>query len=104
MIKQSKKRIILIDNYVDESILILFSKTKFKVIIYTKNITNQLQLDLKKYNQQYDNIEIKEIKNFHDRFLVIDEEIYHFGASLKDLGKKVFAFSKLNGINVLEKL
>ncbi|HFC76922.1 MAG TPA: ORF6N domain-containing protein [Candidatus Moranbacteria bacterium] len=100
MIKSAKKEIILIDNYIDESVLQLFRKRKKKVqvIIYTKRITKILKQDLEKYNQQYQNkkIEIKIFKKSHDRFLIIDKkEIYHSGASLKDLGKKWFAFSKL---------
>jgi len=99
LIKSAKKSIILIDNYVDESILTLFSKRKedIKVIIYTKNVSKQLELDLKKYNSQYQQITIKKFKQSHDRFMIIDnKEIYHIGASLKDLGKKWFAFSKMN--------
>ena len=99
LIKSSKQEIKLIDNYIDESILTLFSKNQnIKVIIYTKTITKQLKLDLEKYNSQYNPIEIKKFNNSHDRFLIIDEkEIYHIGASLKDLGKKWFAFSKMDG-------
>lgn len=104
LIKSANKEIILIDNYIDESILTLFTKRKknVKVTIYTK-LTKQLQLDLKKFNEQYENIEIKNFTKSHDRFLIIDKQTYHFGASLKDLGKKWFAFNKLN-INILEKL
>ncbi len=96
LIKSAKVSIVLIDNYVDESVLTLFSKnTSAKVIIYTKNISKQLKLDLKKYNTQYRPISIKTFKESHDRFLILDgKEVYHFGASLKDLGKKWFAFSK----------
>jgi hypothetical protein len=93
LIKSAKEEIILIDSYIDESILTLFSKTKIQTTIYT-NITKQLNLDLKKYNQQYNNLQIKEFNKSHNRFLIIDKEIYHIGASLKDLGKKWFAFSK----------
>ena len=78
-----------------------------KVIIYTENISKQINLDLNKYNSQYAAIEIKELKNCHDRFLIIDKsEIYHFGTSLKDLGKKLFAFSKLEkeGFKIFEKI
>ncbi|OQX79629.1 MAG: DNA-binding protein [Bacteroidetes bacterium 4484_276] len=98
LIKSAQSSIILIDNYVDESILTLFSKNQnIKVKIYTKNISKQLKLDLNKYNAQYKPIEIVEFKYAHDRFLIIDDKIfYHIGASLKDLGKKLFAFSKLN--------
>ncbi len=109
LIKKAKKRIILIDNYIDESVLILFSKRKkdVKILIYTKKISKQLQLDIKKFNEQYEYIEVKEFNKAHDRFLIIDEEnIYHFGASLKDLGKKMFAFSRFNeeNINLLKKV
>jgi len=88
--------------------LTLFSKNqKVNVKIYTKNITKQLKLDLDKYNAQYKSIEIKKFNLAHDRFLIIDnKEVYHFGASLKDLGKKWFAFSKfdMNAIEMLGKL
>jgi len=108
LIKKAKKSIILIDNYVDETILTLFSKNqKINVTIYTKNISRQLKLDLDRYNAQYKPIEIKAFNNSHDRFLIIDnKEIYHFGTSLKDLGKKWFAFSKfdMESIGILGKL
>ena len=108
LIKSAKKEIILIDNYVDESILTLFSKVpNIKVTIYTHNINKQLKLDFQKYQTQYSNITLKIFKNSHDRFLIIDkQEIYHIGASLKDLGKKWFAFSKIDmeNINILQRL
>jgi len=108
ILKKAKKSIILIDNYIDESVLILFSEIKnVKIIIYTENITDKLKLDLEKYNQQYSNIEIRKFKKCHDRFLIIDnKEIYHFGASIKDLGKKWFAFSKMDkeSLKLLQKL
>jgi len=108
LIKEAKKSIVLIDNYVDETILTLFSKNqKINVTIYTKNISNQLKLDLDRYNAQYKSIEIKKFSKAHDRFLIIDnKEIYHFGASLKDLGKKWFAFSKfdIEALEILGKL
>jgi len=90
--------IILIDNYIDESTLTLFSKnTNIKIKIYTGNISKQLQLDINKYNQQYNNLEVKITKNFHDRFMILDDsDVYHIGASLKDLGNKVFALSKIS--------
>ena len=96
LIKSAKESIILIDNYVDESVLTLFSKNPaIEVTIYTKSISNQLKLDLKKYNAQHKPITIKTFKESHDRFLILDgKEVYHFGASLKDLGKKWFAFSR----------
>jgi len=109
LIKSAKKSIILIDNYVDETVLILLSKRSDKVsaMIYTKNISKQLGLDLKKHNEQYPSIEIKEFTKSHDRFLIIDEKtIYHIGASLKDLGNKWFAFSriKLNAKDLIDNL
>jgi hypothetical protein len=97
LIKSAKRSIVLIDNYVDESVLVLLSKRAdgCQATIYTKTITSQLSLDLKKHNAQYPPIEIKEFSASHDRFIILDgEEIYHIGASLKDLGKKWFAFSK----------
>ena len=96
LIKEAKKSIVLIDNYIDETTLIhLSSKSALgvKVTILTKSISKSMKLDLQKHNAQYNNIEIKELKHAHDRFLLIDEKIYHLGASLKDLGKKWFAFS-----------
>ena len=109
IVRIAKKSIILIDNYVDDSVLNLFTKRKkdVEVTIYTKNISKTLKQDLIKFNKQYDTIEIKKFNKAHDRFLIIDEkEIYHFGASLKDLGKKWFTFSKLDieNMNVLERL
>ena len=99
IIREASKSIILIDNFVDDSVLILLSKRSKNVTatIYTKEITKQLRLDLAKHNKQYPEIRVNVFKNSHDRFLIIDEkELYHFGASLKDLGKKWFAFSKMN--------
>lgn len=98
LIKSAKKSIILIDNYVDESVLSILSKGKKNVsaMIFTSNLTKQLKLDLKKHNEQYPSIEIKTFNKSHDRFFIIDKEsVYHIGASLKDLGKKWFAFSKI---------
>jgi hypothetical protein len=109
LIKSAKKSIILVDNYVDESVLTLLSKRNKAVdaVIYTKTISKQLKLDIEKYNQQYPAIEVKTFAKSHDRFLILDNEtIYHIGASLKDLGKKWFAFSKMNmeSIEILNKL
>ncbi|MDD3740604.1 MAG: RhuM family protein [Bacteroidales bacterium] len=98
LVKSAEKSLILIDNYVDESVLNLFLKRKEDVTatIYTANLTASLKTDLEKHNKQYSPIEIKVYKNAHDRFLIIDEkDVYHIGASLKDLGKKLFAFSKM---------
>lgn len=98
LIRSAKNKIILIDNYVDDSVLTLFSKNQnIAVTIYIKEISKQLSLDLKKYNSQYKEIKIKIFKSSHDRFMIIDDvSIYHIGASLKDLGKKWFAFSKMD--------
>ena len=97
LIKSAKVSITLIDNYVDESILNLFSKNKnVRFTIFTQNISKELQLDIQKYNKQYYNLEVKITKNFHDRFLICDETVYHFGASFKDLGNKIFAVNRMN--------
>ena len=87
----------MIDNYVDDSVLLLLSKRQVSVNaqIYTHHITSTFQLDLAKHNAQYNPISIGTTANFHDRFLIIDDTVYHIGASLKDLGKRVFAFSKM---------
>ncbi len=97
LIKSAKKDIVLIDNYIDESVLQLLTKRAagVEVRIYTAQKDKVLQQDLKKYNTQYGKIDIKTFAKSHDRFLIIDEQVYHFGASLKDLGKKWFAFSKM---------
>jgi hypothetical protein len=96
--RRADKSIVVIDNYVDDSVLTILSKRKsgVKASIYTKDISAQLKLDVKKFNEQYEAVEVLEFDNSHDRFIVIDEKIiYHFGASLKDLGKKWFGFSKM---------
>lgn len=98
LIKSAKKSIILIDNYVDENTLLMLSKRKDGVnaTVYTQRITPQLQLDLQKHNDQYPPINILTYNRAHDRFLILDNaDVYHIGASLKDLGKKLFAFSKM---------
>lgn len=109
IIKSAKSSIKLIDNYVDETTLIWFTKRDLHVSmkIYTKTISKQLQLDVQKHNAQYPKIEIEQFGLSHDRFLIVDEkEIYHFGASLKDLGKKWFAVSKMDidSFDVIKKL
>ncbi|MCL2434733.1 MAG: virulence RhuM family protein [Lentimicrobiaceae bacterium] len=97
LIKSAKKSIILIDNYVDESVLLLLSKRAKNVsaTIYTSTLSPQLQLDLQRHNAQYSPVTIEIFTRSHDRFLFIDESVYHIGASLKDLGKRWFAFSKM---------
>ena len=99
LIRSAKKSILLIDNYVDESVLLMLSKRNagVKADIYTQAVSRQLQLDLQKHNSQYPPISIHTYKKCHDRFLIIDgTDIWHIGSSLKDLGKKMFAFSRLN--------
>lgn len=99
LIKSAEKEIILIDNYIDETVLMLLNKRKECVdaCIYTKKISQLLALDLEKHNSQYPSITVKVFKDSHDRFMIIDQkELYHIGASLKDLGKKWFAFTKLD--------
>ncbi len=108
LVRSANNSIILIDNFIDESIFVLFSKRRkeVKVIIYTK-LNQQSSLDLEKFNAQYEPIEIKEFTKSHDRFMIIDnKEVYHFGASLKDLGKKWFAFSRFDkdALNLLGRL
>jgi hypothetical protein len=108
LLKLATNEIILIDNYIDETVFTLFSKyPNTKIKIYTKIISKQLKLDFQKYETQYKNIELLEFKNSHDRFLIIDKkEVYHLGASLKDLGKKWFAFSKfeIENLKILDYL
>ena len=110
LIRSAKKNIKLIDNYVDDTVLTLFSKNQnINVIIYTqkRSFTKQLKLDLEKYNSQYREIKIKEFNKSHDRFMIIDDvEVYLIGASLKDLGKKWFGFSKMDieSFGMMEKL
>ena len=99
LIKIANESIIVIDNYIDESVLTMLDKRKDGVVatICTDKISNQLKLDLERHNKQYSAIEIQTVKDIHDRFVIIDnEDVFHIGASLKDLGKKLFAFSKLN--------
>ena len=108
LIKSARKRIILIDNYVDESTLLMLSKREKDVEadIYTGRLNKQLQLDLQRHNAEYPPISIKEYHQSHDRFLIIDSDVFHIGASLKDLGKKWFALSRLhfNPEELLEKI
>ena len=99
LIKSATRSIVLIDNYIDEDVLLMLSKRSAGVTatIYTKQITPQLQLDLNRHNNQYPRIIIRTYRQAHDRFVIIDNnDVYHIGASLKDLGKKLFAFSKMD--------
>lgn len=109
IIKKAKKDIVLIDNYIDETTLQLFTKRNKNVdcTIYTQKITKVVQQDVEKHNTQYPTIKLKTFKKAHDRFLILDQQtVYHLGASLKDLGKKWFAFSKMemNANTILSKL
>jgi len=108
LIRSAKSSVILIDNYVDETVLLLLSKrsTDVSADICTKNISAQLKLDADKHNAQYDPINIRCSDSSHDRFLIIDDVVYHIGASLKDLGKKLFAFSRMemNGTEMIKGL
>ncbi|MGV8141207.1 MAG: ORF6N domain-containing protein [Candidatus Woesearchaeota archaeon] len=109
LIRSACSSIILIDNYVDESVLLLLSKRRkgVNITIYTTNISKQLRLDVEKYNAQYPHVELRKFSSSHDRFMIIDENVvYHFGASLKDLGRKWFGFSKFSkdAIKMLERL
>lgn len=98
LVKSARHRIVLIDNYIDESVLVLLSKREPAVLaeIYTGHLSQQIQLDIRKFNDQYPPIGIVHKHNIHDRFMIVDNDVYHIGASLKDLGKKLFAFSKMS--------
>lgn len=101
IIRKAKEKIIIIDNYIDKTILdiLIYKNENVKVEIWTKNIKSNL--DIKKFNLQYPNVTIKKVNNFHDRFIILDnEELYHVGASLKDLGKKCFAINKMDKENI----
>jgi len=108
LVRQAAKSICLIDNYVDDSILLILSKRQVNVTaqIYTRQISPKLKLDITKHNAQYEPINIDITANFHDRFIIIDDAAYHIGASLKDLGKKLFAFSKMDiePVNLLKNI
>ncbi len=99
LFRSAKKSVVIIDNYVDDSVLVHLTKVNkgVKIKILTKSISDQFRLDLKKFKEQYFSIEVSAIKSIHDRFIIIDGQVvYHFGASLKDLGKKLFGFTKMD--------
>ena len=100
LIKSAKNEIVLIDNYVDETVLTMLDKRdpSVKATIYTKQVSAQFQLDINRHNAQYPLIDVRAFNKAHDRFLIIDDRVYHIGASLKDLGKKWFAFSLMQDI------
>ena len=97
LVRKAARRIVLIDNYIDEGVLLMLSKREPGVTaeIRTGRIPQTLTLDISRHNSQYDPITLSQTHNIHDRFLIIDDTVYHIGASLKDLGKKLFAFSKI---------
>ena len=97
MIRSARKRVILIDNYVDDSVLLTLAKREEGVSaeIVTRHVAETLKLDLERHNRQYPPVAIRECERYHDRFLIIDDTVYHLGASLKDLGKKMFAFNRM---------
>lgn len=98
LIRSAKKRIVLIDNYVDETVLLRLAEREkgIDAIIYSRQLSPSFNIALKQHNQQYEKIEVKQFDKSHDRFLIIDDTVYHIGASIKDLGKKWFAFCKMN--------
>ena len=104
LIRKAKTSVVLIDNYIDDTVFSLLDKRRegVKAIVYTKSVNEQLQLDIKRHNEQYAAIEVRQFNKAHDRFLLIDDEVYHVGASIKDLGKKWFAFTLMNDIKASE--
>ena len=98
LIRAAKRRLVLIDNYVDESVLVMLSKRASGVTaeIRTGKLSEQLKLDIQKHNSQYDPVSVVRTQNIHDRFMIADDDVYHIGASLKDLGRKLFAFSRMS--------
>ena len=106
IIKRAKNKILIIDNYIDDSILKMISKKKkyVEVVILTSNKSNIENLDIQKFNKEYPALKVAKTNKFHDRFIVIDDkEIYHLGASIKDLGKKCFAINKIEDVEIIEK-
>ena len=104
LMRKAKRSIVLIDNYVDDTVLTLLDKRENGVTatIYTQRISSQFQLDVDRHNTQYPPIEIKQFNKAHDRFLLVDDEVYHIGASIKDLGKKWFGFTLMRDITATE--
>ena len=104
LIRKAKNRVVLIDNYVDDTVLAMLDKRTAGVTatIYTQHVSQQLQLDIDRHNAQYDPIVVEHFNRAHDRFLLIDDEVYHIGASLKDLGRKWFAFTLMHDITAAE--
>ena len=106
LIRDAKNSIVLIDNYIDDTVLTLLDKRKIDVAasIYTDRISRNLQLDINRHNAQYPPISIGIYRNAHDRFLIIDSKVYHIGASIKDLGKKIFGFSLMKDLDAMDLL
>ena len=107
IIKRAKLKILIIDNYIDDSILEILTKKKedVKVVILTSNKTNISKLDTQKFNKEYPTLEVAQTDKFHDRFIVIDnKEMYHLGASIKDLGKKCFGINKIEDMEIIGKI
>ncbi len=106
IIKRAKSKIMIIDNYIDDSVLKMLEKknTNVEVIIITSNKSNISKLDIQKFNKEYPVLKIAKIDKFHDRFIIIDnKELYHCGASIKDLGKKCFGVNKIDNIDIINK-
>ena len=107
IIKRAESKILIIDNYIDDSILEMLSKKKkgVEVIILTSSNSNILKLDIQKFNKEYPTLKVAKTDKFHDRFIIIDnKDLYHCGASLKDLGKKCFGISKIDDVDYIESL
>ena len=104
LVKQAEIRIVIIDNYVDDTVLLMLSKRRVGVsaVIYTKGISEQLNVDIMKHDSQYAPIDVMPFNKSHDRFLMIDDAVYHIGASLKDLGKRWLAFTRMNDLSAAE--
>ena len=106
IIKRAKSKIMIIDNYIDDSVLKMLEKknTNVEVIIITSNKSNISKLDIQKFNKEYPVLKVAKIDKFHDRFIIIDnKELYHCGASIKDLGKKCFGINKIDNIDIINK-
>ena len=106
LIRKATYRIVLIDNYIDDTILTMLSKriASVKAVVYTRNISKQMQLDIDKHNSQYPPVEVETFTKAHDRFLIIDDQVYLIGASIKDLGKKWFGFTLMENTSAEELL
>ena len=107
IIKKAKKKILIIDNYIDESVLKMLAKknNNVEVVILTSDKSNIQQIDVQKFNKEYQRLKVAKTNKFHDRFIIIDnEEMYHLGASIKDLGKKCFGINKIEDVEIIEKI